>query len=317
MSKPFDATSKDLLEAGPADWLAFLHRPPADRVEVIDSDLSTVSTAADKVLRVHDPDPGLLHLEFQAARDVRLPSRTLRYNVLLDYRHDLPVQSVVVLLCPEADGPELTGVLQRRHRNGDIYLEFRYQVVRVWQQPVNALLAGGLATLPLAPLSDLAEEALPAVLQRIEKRLRREASPAQADLLRAATFVLAGLRYPPEILIPLFQGMRAMRESSTYQYILAEGKAEGIAEGKAEGIAEGKAKGKTEGVRQVLLVLGRKRFGPPDASIRKALKAITDLTRLTQLSERLLDVGSWQELLDLPGSEHSTGRRSKRPKGKA
>lgn len=310
MSKPFDATSKDLLEAGPADWLAFLHRPPAERVEVIDSDLSTVSAAADKVLRVHDPDPGLLHLELQAARDVRLPQRTLRYNVLLDYRHDLPVESVVVLLCPEADGAELTGVLQRRHRDGDIYLEFHYQVVRVWQQPVDSLLAGGLATLPLAPLSDLAGEALPAVLQRIEKRLRREASPAQADMLRAATFVLAGLRYPPEILIPLFQGMRAMRESSTYQYILAEGKAEGIVEGEAAGIA----KGKTEGMQQVLLLQGRKRFGPPDASIRKALKAITDLTRLTQISERLLDVGSWQQLLDLPRSGRSTGRRSTGPK---
>jgi predicted transposase YdaD len=276
-------------------------------VEVIDADVSTVTAAADKVLRVHDPDPRLVHLELQAGRDVHLPQRTLRYNVLLDYRHDLPVESVVVLLHPEADGAELTGVLQRRRPDGQSYLEFHYQVVRVWQQPVTALLAGGLATLPLAPLSDLAGETLATVLRRIDERVQREAPPAQADMLRAATFVLAGLRYPPEILVPLFQGMRAMKESSTYQYILAEGRAEGQALGRAEGRAEG--------MQKTLLLLGRKRFGPPDAATRKALKAITEVSRLEQLSERLLEVASWQELLDLPRPRRGNGRKPKRPKG--
>jgi hypothetical protein len=42
---------------------------------------------------------------------------------------------------------------------------------------------------------------------------------------------------------------------------------------------------------------GRKRFGPPDTATKTAIEAITDLARLETLTERLLDVTSWQELL--------------------
>lgn len=71
-----------------------------------------------------------------------------------------------------------------------------------------------------------------------------------------------------------------MHESDTYQAILDEG-----------AIAQSK---------RLLLRLGRKRFGDPDESLRSALEAISELPRLEQLSERLLEVDSWQDLL--PGA---------------
>jgi hypothetical protein len=43
-----------LLETAPADWLAFLGHPAPGRVRLIDADLSTVTTAADKVLLVEE-----------------------------------------------------------------------------------------------------------------------------------------------------------------------------------------------------------------------------------------------------------------------
>ena len=49
----FDATLKDLLEESPAAWPGLVGEP-ARNVEVIDADISTLSGAADKVLRVHD-----------------------------------------------------------------------------------------------------------------------------------------------------------------------------------------------------------------------------------------------------------------------
>jgi hypothetical protein len=76
-----------------------------------------------------------------------------------------------------------------------------------------------------------------------------------------------------------------MKESTTYQLILKEGRAEGRAEGKAEE------------ARQLLLRLGKKRFGPPSKDIETDLQNITSLERLEQLAERLLEVGNWQELL--------------------
>lgn len=83
-----------------------------------------------------------------------------------------------------------------------------------------------------------------------------------------------------------------MRESSTYQFILEEGRAEGIAKGLAEGLAKGE--------RNVLIRQGRKKFGPPDARSLAALHAISDSNRLELLAERLLDAASWDELLDHP-----------------
>ena len=46
-----------------------------------------------------------------------------------------------------------------------------------------------------------------------------------------------------------------------------------------------------------MLRLGRKRFGEPDEATQTALRSITDLERLERMSERLLDVAGWEELL--------------------
>jgi predicted transposase YdaD len=285
--KPFDATTKHLVEARPAAWLEYAGLPRAD-VDVIDADLSTVTADADRVLRVNAPAPWLAHLEFQAGYDRDLGERTLQYNVLLHRRHGLPVQSVVLLLRPEADGPEMTGVVQHRLPWGDLYHEFRYQVVRAWQKPVEAVLSGGLGTLPLAPLSDVSRAALPGVIDRMKERIRREAPPDEAGLLWTATYVLMGLRYPENVTEQLLQGVRDMKESVTYQAILAEGRAEGLAQGRA---AEARA---------ILLRIGGKRFGPPSAQTRAAIEGVTSVERLELLTERLLDVESWDELLAEP-----------------
>ncbi len=64
--------------------------------------------------------------------------------------------------------------------------------------------------------------------------------------------------------------------ASTYQAILAEGRA--------------------EGARSFILILGGKRFGPPDPATQAALAAVASVERLEFLAERLLEVESWGEL---------------------
>lgn len=49
--------------------------------------------------------------------------------------------------------------------------------------------------------------------------------------------------------------------------------------------------------RKQLLRFGQAKFGPPDASTVAAIDAIDDLDRLDTLSERLLTVDSWNDLL--------------------
>src|SRR2546430_1028632 len=139
MATPFDATTKHLVEMEPGDWIEYAGLPRAP-VDVIDADLATVSSEADKVLRVRETEPWLLHLEFQSSYERDLGDRVLQYSVLLYRRHHLRVTSIIVLLRPEADGPAMTGAVQLYRPDGRCYLDFSYDVVRSWQKPVEEVL---------------------------------------------------------------------------------------------------------------------------------------------------------------------------------
>ncbi|MFN0052559.1 MAG: hypothetical protein ACKV0T_10215, partial [Planctomycetales bacterium] len=130
-------------------------------MSVIDADVSTVSSSADKVLRVEEPDPWILNLEFQTSYDALLGRRLLRYNVLLWDRHSIPVRSVAILLRPEADGREMTGRVEERLPWQQLNLRFEYEVIRLWELSPEVILAGGLGTLPLLPLTNVKRSELP------------------------------------------------------------------------------------------------------------------------------------------------------------
>lgn len=112
MAKQYDATTKHLVQLDPAAWLQYVGLPPTGPARVLNVDLSTVTAEADEVIEVAAAEPWLAHLEFQTSHDPTLGVRLLRYNVLLHHRHEQPVQSVAVLLRPEAEGRSLTGRLE-------------------------------------------------------------------------------------------------------------------------------------------------------------------------------------------------------------
>jgi predicted transposase YdaD len=122
------------------------------------------------------------------------------------------------------------------------------------------------------------------VLRQVIERLEREASPEDRAKLLTATYVLTGLRVTPQAAGRLFRGVQGMRDSSTYQAILQEGRQEG----------------RVETLQNMLLRLGRHRFGAPSEAVRAGILAVTDAKQLERLTERLLDVSSWQELLERP-----------------
>jgi hypothetical protein len=65
------------------------------------------------------------------------------YNALLEYWHALPVRSVGILLAPKANLAAIHGYHTRQFPGEPPHLEFRYQVIRVWELLVAPLLAGG------------------------------------------------------------------------------------------------------------------------------------------------------------------------------
>ena len=177
MPKPYDATTKFLVEGFPADWLAFAGLGPVGRVDVIDANLSTITAEADKVLRVDGPEPWLAHVELQTSHEADLPRRLLRYNTLLDDRHDLPTRSLVVLLRPEADGADLTGVYRRSLPGGPDLPGVPLRRGPGLAPARGVVLAGGLGTLPMAPVSDLAKMEPAEVIRRMERTDRPGAAP--------------------------------------------------------------------------------------------------------------------------------------------
>jgi predicted transposase YdaD len=159
-------------------------------------------------------------------------------------------------------------------------------VIRLWQRSAQRFLSGGLGVLPLAPLCRLpagvpTTEALEPILRRINERLTQEAPPPVRAQLLAATYVLLGLRITEEQATHLFHGVQQMEDSTTYQGILRRGE----------------AKGRVEALQQTLLRQGRKRFGPASKAVQTTIQEIAEIRRLERLTERLLDVASWQDLL--------------------
>jgi hypothetical protein len=71
-----------------------------------------------------------------------------------------------------------------------------------------------------------------------------------------------------------------MKDSVTYQAIVEEGRVEAL--------------------QKSLLGQGRKKFGAPNEAVETALRGITDVDHLYRLSERILDVSNWNELLATP-----------------
>jgi hypothetical protein len=88
-----------------------------------------------------------------------------------------------------------------------------------------------------------------------------------------------------------------MKESATYQAILAEGR------------AEGETKGAIAEARKLLRMIGDPAFGTPDTRTAATIDQIDNLARLEEMLGRVRTAASWQELLGQPATTGRGGRR--------
>jgi hypothetical protein len=272
MSKPFDATLKDLIRAYPADWLAQVGERVTAPPEVLSVELSTVTAAADALIRV---GRRVVHIDVESGPDDSLAERMLLYNVLAHRHTGLPVRSVVVLLRSNAARAGFTG---RVAYEG---LSFRLDVVRVWEVPADALLEAGVGLMPLAvlgkpPPGTTRETALPAQVARIAARARAEAGPRAGEVMTSA-FILAGMHTGPDLLEAIFKGAGAMYESSAFQVV--------------------EKWAKERYAREVLLQMGTAKFGEPTEEQAARLEKIDSLPRLTRMMVKFTNIDSWDALL--------------------
>src|SRR5262249_42052555 len=152
---PFDATLKDLVQHFLPDYEAQMGLSDLGPLTPLNVDLSTITAATDVALGHGDPPDHIVDINFQSGPDEQLPARVLLYHALLRFRYGVPVHSIIVLLRLAADQRQLTGKLRYIGRPRKGKMDFSYEVIRLWKQPVRRFLTGGLGTLPLAALCRL------------------------------------------------------------------------------------------------------------------------------------------------------------------
>ena len=142
-----------------------------------------------------------------------------------------------------------------------------------------------MGLLPLAPLSARELDQIPIIVERLKERVDPAAVTSEISELWTSAAIMAGLRFPWELIKHCFGGITAMRESSTIQAFIEEGRRKGLQEGEARE------------ARRIILRQGRIRFGEAGDAVRSRLEAISDLEQLELLGDRLLIVSSWDQLL--------------------
>ncbi|MBN9523369.1 hypothetical protein J0H58_33460 [bacterium] len=287
-SKEFDVSLKTLVDGHIAEWVAFLAARaglPPGPARPIDTDLSA-SLHADRLIRVDAPKPFALHLEFQSSSELGLPARMLCYNVLAERANKVPVLSVLILVRPGAAASDQTGVWEVSAGDGPPHLTFRYAVVRVWQEAMDTFLNAGPGLAPLAVLTDEAAGNLEAAFRRFDQRLKQPDVPANvAEAVSGLTLVLSGMRYDEDMIRAIYGRLdMTLEDSTTYQWILKKGRAEGRA----------------EEARNLVLRAGTRKFGAPPTAAVAALDSVADRERLERMLLAAFDAAGWDDLLATP-----------------
>ncbi len=285
----YDATLKSIVAEHLPDFAEMLRFAPDEPTTLLNVDLSTLSAATDTAIGFGNPLERILDVNFQTGPDADLPRRLHLYSAAFHLRYKVPVHSVLVLLHPRAALKNLTGLLEYPSGNDADRVQFPYRLVRIWQEPLEPYLQGGVGLLPLASLCRLPDddslpEALRKVVCEIDRRLATEVEPAMAMTLMTATEILARLRVESRHIERIFGGLRTMSDTTFYEMILEEGR----------------MVGRIGQSQQVLLRQGRLKFGQADARTQTELEAINDLDRLERMSDAILTSNTWQELLTTP-----------------
>jgi len=271
MPKPFDATLKELIRRYPADWLAHLGIPFRAPPEVISAELSTVTAAADILIRVGNL---VVHIDVESGPDESLARRMLLYNVLAHYRTNLPVRTIAVLLRSNAQRANLSPDLKYEA------LSFRFDIVKVWELPVEQL-GRGIGLLPLVVLGKpppglTREQAFPEQIERIADRIAGEDRETISRLM-TATYLLATMHIEPAMAREVINRVLDMKELPGYQFLLEVGA--------------------IEHTRELILKLGRSQLGEPTGKQVAKLNAIQDLPRLDRMVVKATIAKSWDALL--------------------
>ncbi len=284
-----DNISKFLIEQYSTDFAAWLLGESITLTTINPTELNVEPIRADSVMLLQSSN-AILHTEFQTASDETIPFRMADYYLRLKRKFpERSIQQVVIYL------KRTSSDLVRQTRYTTPVMTHDFRVIRLWEQPVEIFLSTpGL--LPYAVLSRDSDKE--SVLARVVEELEQISDYREQSNLAAATSILAGLELERQVIKRLMRSP-AMRESTMYQSILLEGRAEGLklglTQGEAKGLELGLLQGRTvEGKTLVLKQLQRK-LGSLSPELTTKVSALS-LEELEALGEALLDFTRIEDL---------------------
>lgn len=272
-----DSTFKMLVQLAPQDFVARFY-PGAEYVRTLSIELPRDPLRADTLLLIRYPHLNLeciSHFEEQSEADNTIPERMCQYCITAYLREKRIVLSTVIYLQPCATP---TSPFTMEGPDGNI-LTFHYQVVRLWEIPVEEWLnAGQPALLPFVPLLKGATVAViePAV-QQLEAAI-----PGVIDRGNIINYLLffASRAFDAAVLTQYLEEHNMLTEkyiveSPWYQYILHQGEEQGEKIGQKQGEAKG--------LRDAIMTLVTRRFPDIGGELATHIAAITDPARLQEI----------------------------------
>ena len=265
-----DNISKFLIEQYSADFAAWLLGESISLTTINPTELNVEPIRADSVMLLQSSTV-ILHTEFQTASDETMPFRMADYYLRLKRKFpEQTIQQVVIYL------KKTNSNLVRQNRYVTPVMTHQFRIIRLWEEPVEIFLSTpGL--LPYAVLSRALNKE--SVLAQVVRELEQVADSREQSNLVAATSILAGLELEEQTIRQLMRSP-VMRESTMYQSILREGR--------AEGLEQGLIQGRTAGEKSLILKLLTRKLGTLSPNITTKVSVLS-LERLESLGEALLD----------------------------
>lgn len=249
----------------------------------------------------------LIHVETQSTPQPEFGRRLFRYFTAFLEKYNLPIYPIVVFSYdrPLRSEPSL---YRLSFPDGEV-LRFSYRVVQLNRLPWRRFLrqANPVASALMAKMRIAPKDRVRVKLECLRLLVTLKLDPARMRLVSGFIDTYLRLDEREESrFVATIQGteLAPAEEEKVVEIVtswmekgLLQGHAQGLLEGREEGQVEGARQGRVVGEREVLLRLGTRRFGPPSPEQRERLSR-ADLPHLELLTDRLLDVESWQALFD-------------------
>ncbi len=262
-----DNISKFLIEQYSTEFAAWLLGESMTLTTINPTELNVEPIRADSVMLLQSTDV-ILHTEFPMA------------DYYLRLKRKFPeqtIQQVVIYL------KRTSSDLVRQTSYQTPVMTHQFRVIRLWEEPVEVFLnSPGL--LPYAVLSRAPEKE--SVLALVVQELEQITDPREQSNLVAATSILAGLELEQQTIRQLIRSP-VMRESTMYQFILREGR--------AEGLEQGLIQGRTVGERALVLKQLNRKLGSLPPELITKVSALS-LERLEVLGEAMFDFTNVRDL---------------------